>query len=119
MKKGYLSEYFTGVAIKRMAAVEADLLRSNQHEFDGVAGLRQLFGEGRQTFSAKVIYLSDSEEEPLIESVSLTWYDARENHPTRTEYRLYFPSTRVSKASRQGDLLVIGRRPDNSVLVTC
>ncbi len=117
MKKGYLSEYFAGVAIKTMAAVEADLLRSHQHEFNGVAALHQLFGAGRQEFPAKFIYLADTDDEPLIESATLTWYDARENHPTRTEYRLYFPSTRVSKASRQGDLLVIARRPDNTVLV--
>lgn len=117
MKKGHLSEYFSGVAVKRMAAVEADLFRSNQHEFDGVAELKRLFGTSRQTFAAKFIYLSDNDDEPLIEDGFLTWYDARESHPTRTEYRLYFPSTRVSQAAAEGDLLVIGRRPDGSVLV--
>lgn len=117
MKKGHLSEYFSGVAIKRMAAVEADLFRSNQHEFDGVTELKQLFGTERRKFDANFIYLADNDDEPLIEPGFLTWYDARESHPTRTEYRLYFPSTRVSQAAAVGDLLVIGRRPDGSVLV--
>lgn len=117
MKKGHLSEYFSGVAVKRLAAVEADLFRSNQHEFDGVAELKQLFGTERRTFAAKFIYLSDNDDEPLIEPGFLTWYDARERHATRTEHRLYFPSTRVSQAAAEGDLLVIGRRPDGSVLV--
>lgn len=117
MKKGHLSEYFTGVAVKRLAAVEADLFRSNQHEFDGVAELKQLFGTQRRKFDSKFIYLSDNDDEPLIEDGFLTWYDARDRHPTRSEFRLYFPSTRVSQAAAEGDLLVIGRRPDGSVLV--
>ena len=43
MKQGYLSEYFSGVAIKSLSAVEADLLRSNQHEFNGVESLKRVF----------------------------------------------------------------------------
>lgn len=31
MKKGYLSQYFDGVAVKILSAVEADVLTSNQH----------------------------------------------------------------------------------------
>ncbi len=117
MKRGHLSEYFSGVAVKRLAAVEADLFRSNQHEFDGVAELKRLFGTSQRKFDARFIYLSDNDDEPLIELGFLTWYDARERHPTRSEYRLYFPSTRVSQAAAEGDLLVIGLRPDGSVLV--
>ena len=33
MKHGYLSEYFEGVAAKRLSAVEADETKSNQHEY--------------------------------------------------------------------------------------
>lgn len=117
MKKGHLSAYFSGVAVKRMAAVEANLLRSNQHEFDGVAELKQLFGAARQRLEADFVYLSDHDDEPLIEKGFLTWYDARERDKKRTEYRLYFPTTRVSKAAAEGDLLVIARRPSGSVLV--
>lgn len=119
MKKGHLSEYFTGVAVKRLSAVEADMFRSHQHEFNGVEGLKQLFGQatGKQTFPARFIYLSDHDDEPVIADGFLTWYDARERHPTRSEHRLYFPSTSVSECAAEGDLLVIGRRPDGSVLV--
>lgn len=39
MKQGRLAEYFTGVAMKRLSAVEADLFRSNQHEFNGTEPL--------------------------------------------------------------------------------
>jgi hypothetical protein len=45
MKQGYLSQYFSGVAAKRLSSVEANILISNQHEFNGVEGLRTLLGE--------------------------------------------------------------------------
>ncbi len=119
MKKGHLSEYFTGVAVKRLSAVEADMFRSHQHEFNGVEALKALFGQAadKQTFPAKFIYLSDHDDDPAISEGFLTWYDARESHPTRSEHRLYFPTTSVSECAAEGDLLVIGRRPDASVLV--
>ena len=60
MKQGYLSEYFSGVAIKSLSAVEADLLRSNQHEFNGVESLKRVFGsaQGKQNVPAKFVYLT-------------------------------------------------------------
>jgi hypothetical protein len=119
LKAGHLSQYFTGVAAKRLSAVESDLFRSHQHEFNGVEGLKRIFGpaQGKQTFPARFIYLNDHDDEPVVSDGFLTWYDARENHPTRSEHRLYFPTTTVSDCTSEGDLLVIGRRPDGSILV--
>lgn len=119
MKQGHLSEYFTGVAAKLLSAVEANSFISNQHEFNGVNGLKALFGQasGKQTYPARFIYLCDRDDAPVLSDGFLTWYDARENHPTRSEHRLYFPTTAVSLSAAQGDLLVIGRRPDGGVLV--
>lgn len=119
MKQGHLSQYFTGVAAKQLSAVEAHPHRSNQHEFDGVATLRNILGPAneRKQFSARFVYLNDDDPEPIVADGFLTWYDARKNHPTRSEYRLYFPTTMVSQNASEGDLLVIARRPDDSVLV--
>jgi EcoRII C terminal len=117
MKAGYLSEFFTGVAIKRLSAVEADASRSNQHEFNGDRGLKSLFGLDRQEMQGLFIYLGDNDDEPVVADGPLTWYDAREKHPTRSEHRLYFPTTAVSLCAAEGDLLVIGKRPNDSVLV--
>jgi len=119
MKAGYLSEFFTGVAIKALSAVEADAARSNQHEYNGDAELKRVFGRTKTklVFPARFIYLNDADDEPVVDDGFVTWYDARENHPTRSEHRLYFPTTAVSLCAAEGDLLVIGRRQDNSVLV--
>ncbi|MBE7526069.1 restriction endonuclease [candidate division WWE3 bacterium] len=123
MKQGYLSQYFEGVALKRLSAVEADVIRSNQHEFNGVEGLRDILGEpsGKTRFPAKFLYLSGQDDEAIIEDGFLTWYDARqkareERGVMRWEYRLYFPTNHVSQCAAKGDLLVITRRADDSLL---
>lgn len=117
MKRGYLSEYFTGVASKILSAVEADTATSNQHEYNGVAPLKNILGTAKQSFNTQFIYLNDGDDEPVTDTGFLTWYDAREAHPTRTEYRMYFPTTAVSVCAAAGDELFIGLRPDNTVLV--
>lgn len=117
MKRGYLSEYFTGVASKVLSAVEADAATSNQHEYNGVAPLKKILGTAKQTFKAQFIYLNDGDDEPVTDTGFLTWYDAREAHITRTEYRMYFPTTAVSVCAAPGDELFIGLRPDHTVLV--
>ncbi|WP_455028998.1 hypothetical protein [Neisseria sp.] len=69
MKRGYLSDYFEGVAVKRLSAVEADVIRSNQHEFNGVEGLKNILGEpsSKMRFTAKFLYLTDQDDEPIAE----------------------------------------------------
>ncbi len=117
MKRGFLSEYFEGVAVKRLSAVEADPVSSNQHEFNGVGSMRKMLGSGRQTFTARFAYLGEDEDDTSSAEGFLTWYDAREAHPTRSEYRLYFPSTAVSERAAEGDLMVIGKRQDGTLQV--
>lgn len=124
MKQGSLSEYFQGVAAKRLTEVEANVLKSNQHEFNGVKALREMLGEPDQRvpYPSKMMYLSDGQPEPIVEDAVLTWYDARqkareERGVMRDEYRLYFPSTSVSSNFVAGDLLVIAHCQDQSLLV--
>ncbi len=123
MKKGFLSQYFCGAAVKILSPVEADVLKSNQHEFNGVEGLRDMLGEpeGKVRYTARFLYLTDHDDEPLVEDGNLTWYDARkkgriERDVKRWEYRLYFPTNQVSQCANAGDILVIAKRPDNSLL---
>ncbi|MBW8072902.1 MAG: restriction endonuclease [Ferrovum sp.] len=123
MKPGYLSQYFEGVALKRLSVVEADVIHSNQHEFNGVEGLRDILGEpdGKFRFGARFLYLTDQDDEPVVEDGFLTWYDARqkarlERGVNRSEYRLYFPTNLVSQCAAAGDLLVIAKRADNTLL---
>ncbi len=123
MKRGYLSEYFNGVAVKTLSSVEADILSSNQHEFNGVEGLKNMLGEpeGKVRYKAKFLYITDVDHEPIIEDGFLTWYDARqkariERGVMRREYRLYFPENRVSQLANEGDILVIAKQPGDILL---
>lgn len=119
MKRGSLAVHFSGLAAKRLSAVEADGFSSNQHEFNGVGALRAIMDPATEKvrYRARFMYIADSDDEPVVDDGYLTWYDARQRHPVRSEHRLYFPSTAVSACAAEGDLLVIGRRPDDSMLV--
>lgn len=98
-----LSQYFTGIGAKRLSDVEVAPDISNQHEFNGIAGFKEIFGSEKVNFQGHFIYLTDDEEQIIEESGTLTWYDARENHPTRTEYRLYYSTNPVIDAALTGD----------------
>lgn len=128
MNKGNLSAHFEGVAAKRLSAVEADILTSNQHEFNGVRLLRSILGEpeGKVFIPAKVLYLCDTEEPLVPEEATFTWYDSRAGERARGgdkhgrmrwEYRLYFPDTQATSRAIEGDLLIIAKCRDGSLLV--
>ena len=117
MKKGYLSEFFKGFAFKHLSAVESETHRSHQHEFNGVEALKTLLGTDRKSFEATFLYMQDDDAEPVTDTGKLTWYDAREAHPKRSEYRLYYPETMVSLNAGEGDLLVIASRLHDTLLV--
>lgn len=94
MKRGYLNDFFVGVAAKRLSTVEIFETRSHQHEFNVSKSLLNLLGkpEGKVRYKTKYLYLCDEENEQKEADSTLTWYDARERNPNRSEYRLYFPA---------------------------
>lgn len=119
MKQGYLSEYFEGVAAKRLSAVEADETRSNQHEYNATRAMLGFMGRPpeKTRLPTRFVYMCDEDDEPVFEDAFLTLYDSRERHPTRSEYRFYFPTTQVSQLAGENDLLVIAKRRDGGMLV--
>jgi hypothetical protein len=124
MKNGYLSQYFDGVAAKVLSEVEANILVSHQHEFNGVEGLRKMLGEpsGKVKYRAKCMYFIDYEDEPIIEDGELTWYDARqkareERNIQRTEYRLYFADNTVIQSANAKDILIIAKQKNSDELL--
>lgn len=118
MKKGFLSQYFSGVAVKRLSAVETDASRSNQHEYNGTVSMKSFMGApvyGEKCPSpTRFIWFGD-ENEGITEEAFATWYQARKL--PRDEPRLYFPTTSVSELAKAGDLLFVARLTDNSLLI--
>lgn len=100
----------SGVAAKRLADVEVHPQKSHQHEFNAGA-LRSALGITESRLSGTITFFSYSDAaEPLTEECDFTLYDAREAHPTRSEYRLYYSSRRFAALANTGDLLVVFRR---------
>lgn len=95
---------FNSSCVKTLTAVEADATRSNQHEFNGVKELKELLGEKRvsveATFSIKGTAVTCN--------ANVTWYDAREAHASRSEYRLYFQGNTIMSQAKEGDNIVVG-----------
>lgn len=117
MEVGYLRDYFSAVAVKRLSAVEADLTVSNQHEYNGVAALKKMFGTDKERIilPTQFLYMTD-EDDPVSANGELTWYDARFRHATRTEWRMYYPTNEVTSNASTGDSLFICQKKDGSVL---
>ena len=117
MKPGYLSEYFVGVMAKRLSAVETDPERSNQHEFNGINKLKVLLGEDKlQKVPTVFLWMGDNDE-VYSEDTSVTWYDAREDNVTRSEFRLYFRPNSVMNLAKERDLLVVAKRQSSDLMI--
>ncbi len=121
MTQQSLRDVIRGVAVKKLASVELDPEKSNQHELNGSRSMRQLFGEeasDTRRFAGSIVYLNDEAEAPLeVEDLELTWYDARASHPNRTEWRLYFNVRNGFGESLPGDTLFTIRTHDDHVLL--
>ena len=117
MKKGHLSEYFEGVAVKRLTAVDADAGRSNQHEVGTTREMREFLGEHHQEhFDASYVWLGDEQEGFSCPDFA-THYDTRLNQPDRRpEWRLYYSSNAVTESMQEGDTLFLAKRPGNVLL---
>ncbi|PCI41124.1 MAG: restriction endonuclease [Rhodospirillaceae bacterium] len=117
MAQGLLAQSFSGVAVKRLSAVEVDRRRSHQHEFNGVSSLKLILGvDDRKQIPTRFLWLG-GEQEAISEDGFLSWYESRPGHPTRSEYRLYFPTTTVSELASEGDMVFIATCPDHSMMV--
>ena len=112
-----LSSYFISIGAKRLSRVEIDPKTSHQHELNGTTGFKKIFGLDPIEFKTKFIYLSDEEENIFENDGHLKWYDARENHATRTEHRLYYSDNQVIPSSSEGDLIIVGRTKDYEAVV--
>lgn len=125
IRRGLLSNHFEGVAVKRLAAVDANPESSNQHEVTGSEPLVRILGRDDRKFPrggqdnrfpATYIWLA-GEQEAITEDGRLSWYDSRRNDLTRAaEWRLYYQSNAVTEMMRPGDVLFLARKPDDHLL---
>ncbi|MER8470443.1 type II restriction endonuclease [Mesorhizobium sp. M1328] len=116
IRRGLLSDYFEGVAVKRLSMVETTPDGSNQHEFNSSRTLRALMGDAdRKKIPTRFIWLGE-EQEGVAADGMLSWYDARRKHATRTEYHLYYYANDVTDLMKDGDTLFVALLRDGSAM---
>ena len=84
MRRGQLRDYFAGVGVKRLTAVDAEPKKSNQHEVGTTHAMRhQFLGETqRQRFRVIYVWLGEDQDGFTAEGTA-THYDARDKKPHR------------------------------------
>ena len=101
------------VFMKRLADGEVNPERSNQHEFNA-GKLRRELGFGHHLTRGEVEIHSYREDHaaPVVLSGGYTLYDARQNTPRPSEWRMYY-DLRLAPHARADDLMLLFR-PDPS-----
>ena len=117
MKKGFLSEYFEGVGVKRLSKVDADPKSSNQHEIGTTREMRAFLGENHQEpFETTYVWLGGEQEGFSVEATA-THYDSRRNKADRSpEWRLYYTTNPVTAMMSEGDTLFLAKRQNGQLM---
>lgn len=70
------------------------------------------------SFNARLIYIADDDEPPVICGDRLTWYGATRRDPNRAlEYRLYYKSNPVTELINEGDFFLIAKLRNGDLLL--
>ena len=109
-----LRDFFVGVGVKRLSAVDAEPRKSNQHEVGTTRQMRDRFLGQRHRERLRVVYVWLGQDDDGIRAEGYaTHYDARIFQSHRTaEWRLYYPSNAVTEAMRAGDTLFLAMDSD-------
>lgn len=116
-RRGMLSDFFEGVAVKKLTLVETVSPKSNQHEVQGTKPLRGMFGDAdRKSIPTRFIWLND-EQEGLSEDGFISWSNVRKGKPRSAEYHLYYSGNIVTEeAMKPGDSLFLALRRDGAAM---
>ena len=114
MRRGQLRDYFTGVGVKRLTAVDAERARSNQHEVGTTRDMRDQFcrEEPRRDNPTVYIWLGEDQDGYTVEGTA-THYDTREYQLRRSPRGAsLLPFNPVTEVMREGDTLFLAMNGD-------
>lgn len=112
-----LAAHFIGAGAKYLKPVEVDPTASNEHEFNGIKEFKKLLGTSKKIIKTNFFYIGETTENCIFSQGKLTWYDAREKHPSRSEFRLYYTSNEVIDNASAGDFIVVALKSDGEAMV--
>ncbi|MDV7566197.1 hypothetical protein [Acinetobacter baumannii] len=105
--------------MKTVTASDIDASVSNQHELHGVSKLQEIFGKILSNDDTKYRYQATirTGHSGKPEPISITWYNARANHPSRQEYRLYYVASgaHLIRQLSIGDDIFIGKTKNDAI----
>lgn len=111
----------SSIAFKYLSSVEIDKFGSNQHELHGAVAFKNIFSRTKQYLTGKVYYIDQNYVNgitvPNSFNTDLTWYDAREMNPNRTEYRFYYTYPISVFRPHINDLLFVSIDNNNDVVI--
>lgn len=117
IRRGLLSDLFVGVVAKRLTLVETVTVKSNQHEFQGTAPFKELFGpDDLRKIPTRFVWLA-GEQEAISEDGFVSWSNVRRGRPRAPEYHLYYSGNAVTNSMKPNDTMFLAMRPDGSALV--
>lgn len=116
-----LKDFFTGIYAKYLSSVDVESKKSHQHEIGSNLMISFLGdpGDEKKHFPGNLLYIPEVEEEYLIASAMLTWYDTRRKQRDKRgpEYRLYYTDNSVTERMSAGDFAVVAGRTDGSIII--
>lgn len=98
------------VADRILRPIDLPFSRSNQHEVQGVKKIRALLGTVSREFECHWQSYTESGSIRRDATSKVKWYDARASHPTRSEWRLYYPGETPLDEAAEGDLLLLAKK---------
>lgn len=107
---------FEAISGKYLSSVEVNHFQSNQHELNGIIAFKILLGEQRRSLSPKLYYI-DQDLNIIKSTCDMTWYDAREAHPSRSEHRLYYSNNVVFSTAQVDDLMLLGETDNGNYII--
>jgi hypothetical protein len=113
-----LSAVFVSIAHKRLVAVDLPGAGSNQHELNGVAGLKDFFSTTERVSGQIAWHYFADDADPAHAEGDFTFYDARARSAARTgrsEWRFYYKGDFLSKAA-VGDWFILARTTTGRLL---
>ena len=117
MTRGHLRDYFVGVGVKRLRAVDAEPTISKQHEIGTTSQMRRQFlhADGEERFEAIFISLAD-DQDCVIDEGWATHYGTRSNQAHwDPEWRLCYRANRVTELTQEGDTLFLAMTPGRTL----
>jgi len=104
------------IAGKLLKPVEINAFQSNQHEFHGVNAFKHIFGQNRIKVDV-ALYHIDSDNNIEKSNCEITWYDAREYDPIRSEYRLYYKNNYIFSELEIDDMMLLAKSSNGALII--